>query len=194
MWQDLQAMLSGPGHMRFLIQPLVAVLLGLRDGKLDVEAGKPPFALSLWASLGPMVGGRGLLTIRFDHRTRFAGRSEQQVAQKRDNRQKDSSRQILPIPDRQKPGITTFDAKDPNTSFPAIEPLRAPEVTLPFVFSADETADVGRETGTPVTDDYNHGTSVFSGRIHWVQLDAGPEEPDHFIDSNEHLRIALARQ
>ena len=37
-------------------------------------------------------------------------------------------RQILPIPDRRhESGITTYDAKDPATSFPPIEPLRPPE-------------------------------------------------------------------
>jgi arylsulfatase len=36
-------------------------------------------------------------------------------------------RQVLPIPDRQHIGVTTYDAKDPATSFPPIEPLRPPE-------------------------------------------------------------------
>src|SRR5215813_12612380 len=35
-------------------------------------------------------------------------------------------RGVLPIPDRQPVGLTTFDAKDPATSFAAIEPLRPP--------------------------------------------------------------------
>src|SRR5262249_21204953 len=33
---------------------------------------------------------------------------------------------ILPIPDRQHSGLVTYDAKDPNTRFPPIEPLRPP--------------------------------------------------------------------
>src|SRR3954453_16724644 len=33
------------------------------------------------------------------------------------------ARSILPIPDRPVPGLTTYDAKDPDTSFPTIEPL-----------------------------------------------------------------------
>src|SRR5580692_625928 len=37
------------------------------------------------------------------------------------------SRHILPIPDRQHVGLTTYDAKDPDTKFPPIEPLRAPK-------------------------------------------------------------------
>jgi arylsulfatase A-like enzyme len=37
-----------------------------------------------------------------------------------------SGREVLPIPDRHPIGLTTFDAKDPDTSFPPIEPLRPP--------------------------------------------------------------------
>ena len=36
------------------------------------------------------------------------------------------SRAMLPIPDRRPIGLTTYDAKDPATSFPPIEPLRPP--------------------------------------------------------------------
>ncbi len=36
-------------------------------------------------------------------------------------------RQVLPIPDRPRSGLVTYDAKDPATSFPPIEPLRPPE-------------------------------------------------------------------
>ncbi len=35
-------------------------------------------------------------------------------------------RDVLPIPDRRHEGLITYDAKDPDTSFPAIEPLRPP--------------------------------------------------------------------
>ena len=35
-------------------------------------------------------------------------------------------RTILPIPDQQYVGLTTYDAKDPDTKFPPIEPLRPP--------------------------------------------------------------------
>src|SRR3954466_14951442 len=37
------------------------------------------------------------------------------------------TRATLPIPDRAAPGLTTYDAKDPDTAFPPIEPLRPPE-------------------------------------------------------------------
>jgi len=36
-------------------------------------------------------------------------------------------RSVLPIPDRDHVGVTTFDAKSPDTSFPPIESLRPPE-------------------------------------------------------------------
>ena len=38
-----------------------------------------------------------------------------------------SGRQNLPIPDTQWVGVTTFDAKDPDTKFPPIEQVRPPE-------------------------------------------------------------------
>ena len=34
---------------------------------------------------------------------------------------------MLPIPDRPAPGLTTYDAKDPDTSYPPIEPLLPPQ-------------------------------------------------------------------
>jgi arylsulfatase A-like enzyme len=35
-------------------------------------------------------------------------------------------RDVLPIPDREHIGLTTYDAKDPDTTYPPIEPLRPP--------------------------------------------------------------------
>src|SRR5688572_1612854 len=35
-------------------------------------------------------------------------------------------RSVLPIPDRPPIGLTTYDAKDPDTQYPPIEPLRPP--------------------------------------------------------------------
>ena len=68
------------------------------------------------------------------------------------------------------------------------------EQTQPMIFSADETTDIGYETGTTVSPDYTARTSRFTGRVHWVQLDLGPDDHDHFIDPEERLRIAMARQ
>lgn len=68
------------------------------------------------------------------------------------------------------------------------------EMTQPMIFSADETTDIGHEEGTPVSPDYTGPTSRFTGRIHWVQLDAGKDDHDHYVDPEERLRIAIARQ
>jgi arylsulfatase len=67
-------------------------------------------------------------------------------------------------------------------------------VTQPMIFSGDETTDIGYEAGTPVTSDYTTGSSRFTGKIHWVQIDLGDDDHDHFIDPDERLRIAMARQ
>jgi arylsulfatase len=38
-----------------------------------------------------------------------------------------------------------------------------------------------------VTSDYTATTSRFIGKIHWVQLDVGTDDHDHFIDPDERL-------
>ena len=68
------------------------------------------------------------------------------------------------------------------------------ENTQPMIFSADETTDIGEETGTTVTPDYTAQDSRFTGKINWVQIDVGTDDHDHFIDPEERLRIAMARQ
>jgi hypothetical protein len=70
------------------------------------------------------------------------------------------------------------------------------EATVPLIFSADETADVGRDTASPVSDDYDGESSVFSGTVNWVQIDLGEdaEDADHLITPEERLRVAMARQ
>ena len=66
--------------------------------------------------------------------------------------------------------------------------------TQPLIFSADETTDVGYESGTAVSPDYTPQSSRFTGKINWVQIDAGTDDNDHFIDPDERLRVAMARQ
>jgi arylsulfatase A-like enzyme len=41
--------------------------------------------------------------------------------------QPEPQRDVLPIPDRQHVGVTTYDAKDPDTSYPPIRPIRPPD-------------------------------------------------------------------
>jgi len=66
--------------------------------------------------------------------------------------------------------------------------------TQPMILSADETTDIGYESGTTVSSGYESRTSRFTGKLHWVQLDLGTDDHDHLIDPEERLRIAMARQ
>ena len=68
------------------------------------------------------------------------------------------------------------------------------ERTVPMAFSADETANVGRDTGTPVSSDYKTSSSVFNGKIYWVQIDVGKDSHDHLISPEQRLNLAMARQ
>ncbi|MCZ7533111.1 MAG: arylsulfatase [Acidimicrobiia bacterium] len=68
------------------------------------------------------------------------------------------------------------------------------EATHPMIFSADETTDIGCESGTTVSPDYTAETSKFTGKIEWVQIDLGDDNHDHFIDPDERLRIAMLLQ
>jgi len=65
-----------------------------------------------------------------------------------------------------------------------------------MIFSADETTDLGNDSATPVSDDYDTKTSTFAGRILRVQIDLGDdaEDADHLITAEERYRIAVAIQ
>jgi arylsulfatase len=68
--------------------------------------------------------------------------------------------------------------------------------TVPMVFSADETTDLGEDTGSAVSDDYSPRTSHFNGRVRWVQIDLAEaaEDADQMISDEERLRIAMSKQ
>jgi arylsulfatase len=70
------------------------------------------------------------------------------------------------------------------------------DATQPVVFSADETTDVGIDSGTTVSDDYGPKDAAFNGRVRWVQIDidAAAADADHLINPEERLRVAMARQ
>ena len=50
--QYLHEMATGPGHLRILIQPTIAVLFGIRDGRMDSHAGQRPFGVVFRATRG----------------------------------------------------------------------------------------------------------------------------------------------
>jgi arylsulfatase len=70
------------------------------------------------------------------------------------------------------------------------------DATVPMVFSADETADIGRDTASPVSTDYHGESSIFSGTVNWVRIDLGAdaEDSDDLITPEDRLRVAMARQ
>jgi arylsulfatase len=66
--------------------------------------------------------------------------------------------------------------------------------TQPFIFSADEGVDVGRETGTAVAPGCTVGTSGFTGEINWVELSVGDDDHTHLVDREDHVHVLMARQ
>jgi len=46
-FEDIVARLSGPGRLRFVVQPMVAIFLGARDGAKDARAAIPTFLWTL---------------------------------------------------------------------------------------------------------------------------------------------------
>jgi len=68
------------------------------------------------------------------------------------------------------------------------------EITVPMLFSADETLDVGRGTGSPVSPDYDPRDNEFNGEVNWVQIDLEKDDHDHMISPEERFKVAMARQ
>jgi Sulfatase len=70
------------------------------------------------------------------------------------------------------------------------------EGTVPMLYSADETCDVGSDSASPVSDDYTAEASRFTGSAEWVQIDIADaaEDLDHLVCTEERLKIAMARQ
>src|ERR1700757_2943907 len=91
------------------------------------------------------------------------------------NQSDELSRTILPIPDRPHVGLTTYDAKDPETKFPPIEPLRPPKgapnvliVLLDDVGFAASSA-FGGAISTPTAEQLAKGGLKFN-RFHTTAL------------------------
>jgi arylsulfatase A-like enzyme len=85
------------------------------------------------------------------------------------------SRAMLPIPDRPSPGLTTYDAKDSDTAFPAIEPLLPPEgaPNVPIVLLDDvgfgAASTFGGPCRTPTADRLADGGLRYN-RFHTTAL------------------------
>jgi len=68
------------------------------------------------------------------------------------------------------------------------------EVTMPMIFSMDETCDVGMDCGSPVSPDYGVEGNAFNGEVNWVQIDVEKDDNDHLISPAERFRVAMAKQ
>jgi len=68
------------------------------------------------------------------------------------------------------------------------------EMTVPMIFSADETCDVGKGNGSAVSPDYDPKDNEFSGEVNWVQIDLEKDDHDHLISPEERFKVAMARQ
>jgi len=60
--EELPQRLTGPGRLRFVLQPLVAILLGWRSGLGDARAGRPAY---LYALLSGVAGRKESLRSGF---------------------------------------------------------------------------------------------------------------------------------
>ncbi|BFU46218.1 arylsulfatase [Krasilnikovia sp. MM14-A1004] len=68
------------------------------------------------------------------------------------------------------------------------------DATVPMAFSADETANLGIDHGSAVSDDYTAEANSFTGTVNWVRLDIGGDSQDHLITPEDRIRAAMVRQ
>jgi hypothetical protein len=64
--------------------------------------------------------------------------------------------------------------------------------TVPFIFSGDETEDVGEDLATPVSDDYMEGDNKFTGTIDKVTIAVTP--PPAQVEKEEDRGDAVAQE
>lgn len=69
------------------------------------------------------------------------------------------------------------------------------ERTVPYVFSADETLDIGRDLALPVTSDYAEGhANAFQGTLRWVRIDLEDDDVGHHEPEANKYRRIMAHQ
>ncbi|MBV8153460.1 MAG: arylsulfatase, partial [Candidatus Eremiobacteraeota bacterium] len=66
--------------------------------------------------------------------------------------------------------------------------------SVPMVFSADETSDVGVKHGSPMTPEMPPGKNAFNGDIIGVVIEATGESQDHLLSRDDVLNMIVARQ
>ena len=66
--------------------------------------------------------------------------------------------------------------------------------TVPMVFSADETSDVGVKRGSPMTPEMPPEQSAFTGAVQAVVIETSGESADHLLNREQVLNMIMARQ
>jgi hypothetical protein len=46
-FEELPQRFTGSGRLRFILQPMIAIMLGIRSGRADAKAGNPPYLFAL---------------------------------------------------------------------------------------------------------------------------------------------------
>jgi hypothetical protein len=46
-FEDIPKRLTGPGKFRFVLQPVIAIILGIRSGRGDARSGLPPYLYAI---------------------------------------------------------------------------------------------------------------------------------------------------
>ena len=66
--------------------------------------------------------------------------------------------------------------------------------TVPAVFSADETSDVGIKRGSPITPEMPPEKSAFNGTVEVVVIETSGENTDHLLNREEVMHMIMARR
>ena len=66
--------------------------------------------------------------------------------------------------------------------------------TVPLVFSADETSDVGIKRGSPMTPEMPPQQSAFNGNVKAIVIETSGESQDHLLSKEDVLGMIVARQ
>ncbi|HKE66514.1 MAG TPA: arylsulfatase [Micromonosporaceae bacterium] len=66
--------------------------------------------------------------------------------------------------------------------------------THAFNYSLCETGGVGKDAGSPVSNEYPADGYAFTGDINWVRLDIGRDSQDHLLDPEQLFQFAVSRQ
>lgn len=68
------------------------------------------------------------------------------------------------------------------------------DATIPFIFSLDETVDIGQDLASPVSPEYEATGNEFTGDIDWVRVDAGGDDHSHLAEPHQLMANAMLRQ